>query len=217
MAQDVILLTNIRGLGAEGDRVNVADGYARNFLIPRRLASAPEAASAKRIEQLKKIRAEREAVEKKGAEALAKRLNNVTLTIAMPSAQEGKIFGGITAAQIAEQLKQQGFALDKRQIKLERPIHTPGEHSVIVHPHADINATIQVVVTAEVADKKEKEDRADRSERGGGKRERRSDREKSEPVATAMESKASEASAKPSGADRPKKEKAPKKSEKKSS
>ena len=206
MPQEVILLTNIQGLGAEGDRVSVADGYARNYLFPQRLASSPEAASAKRIEQLKKIRSEREAGERKNAESLAKRLANVTLNIAMPSAQAGKVFGGITAAQIAEQLTQQGFVVDKRQVKLERPIHTPGDHSVTVHPHADVNAIIKVVVTAEVAEKREREERGDRQERRGGKREHRSERETAEPSAHAKgpksaaageTSKPAEVSAKP--------------------
>lgn len=147
MPTELILLSNIPGVGAEGDRVHVADGYARNYLLPRRLASPPQAADARRLEALRKIRAAREAEERSSAEELVRRLQSVVCTIEMPSAQKGKIFGGVTAAHITEKLAQQGFVVDRKQIKLERPIHSPGEFSLTVHPHHDVTATLKVVVT----------------------------------------------------------------------
>ena len=147
MPTEVILLSNIPGLGAEGDRVRVADGYARNYLFPQRLASLPEAASARHLESLRQIRVSREVAERARAEELAHRLKGLVCTIPMPSAREGKIFGGVTAAHIAETLAKQGLVFDRKQIKMDRPIHSPGEFSVTVHPHPDVTATLKVVIT----------------------------------------------------------------------
>ena len=182
MSTEVILLSNIPGVGAEGDRVRVADGFARNYLFPRRLASLPEAASARHLETLRKIRTAREATERAGAEELARRLKALVCTIPMPSAQEGKIFGGVTAAQIVETLAKQGLVLDRKQIKMDRPLHSPGEFSVTVHPHPDVAATLKVVITAtDVAVA------ATKSSRPSGKKVHRAEREQ-RPVAHASAS-----------------------------
>ena len=187
ISTEVILLTKVHGLGAEGDRISVNAGYARNYLLPQRLAAMPQDASAKRLEQLGKVRAEREADDRKMAEDMAKKLRNVVLTVPMPSAQPGKIFGGVTTTQIAELLVPQGFTIDRKQIKLERPIHSPGEFSVNVHPHPDVTVAIKVIVTATEVDREkgERGERGDRAERPArmGKKERKADVEKTaEPV-----------------------------------
>lgn len=172
MPTEVILLHNIPGLGAEGDRVRVADGYARNFLFPARLASPPEAASARRLEALKRIRAGREATERKAAEDLAKKLKGLVLTLALPTAQEGKAFGSVTAADIAEEAVRRGLVVDRKQMELERPLHAAGEYTVKVHLHPEIVVPLKIVVTAEEVSAATAGP-AEKRERPGGKKARR--------------------------------------------
>jgi large subunit ribosomal protein L9 len=198
---EVILLTNIQGIGAEGDRVTVSGGYARNYLLPRGMVSLPLAASAKRMEALKKIRVQREALERKDAEEMAKRMKSVVCNVTMSSAQEGKVFGGVTVSHLMELLEKQGFRVDRKQIKLENPIRSPGDFLIPIHLFTEVVAEIKVVVSAPVVERREEE----RPRRASGKK---SKLEETEPPA-----KVSAEKEKPE----PKREKRSSKADKKSS
>jgi large subunit ribosomal protein L9 len=142
---EVILTHNIVGLGGESDHVKVASGYARNFLYPQGLAIPVTAANKRRLEVLRQRRAEREAHDLNSMTDLAKSLSKMVLLLKVKTGDDGKMFGSITAGSIADELKHQfDVALDKRKIRLERPLHLLGEHEVELRLHADVNATLKV-------------------------------------------------------------------------
>lgn len=146
---EVILRENIEKLGNRGDLVKVANGYARNFLLPRRLAVTATEANKKIVEQERQAGLRREAKEKSAAEELAALIANVVLTTAQKSGEEGVLFGSVTASDIAAMLEKQGFSIDRRKIVLEAPIKSLGEHSVQVKLHREVAATVKVVVNSE--------------------------------------------------------------------
>jgi len=130
---DVILTSNIIGLGAESDQVKVAAGYARNYLIPQGLAIPVTGANKRRLEVLRQRRAEREAHELNTMSELGKSLEQLVLILKVKTGDDGKMFGSITNGAIADELKHQfDITLDKRKIHLEEPIKTVGEHEVCV-------------------------------------------------------------------------------------
>jgi len=144
---EVILTHNIIGLGAESDQVKVAAGYARNYLIPRGLAIPLTAANKKRLEALKKRRAEREAQELNTMAELAQSVSKLLLKITVKTGADGKMFGAITAGTIADELKHQyDVTLDKKKIHLESPIRTLGEHEVELRLHPDVTSKLKVLV-----------------------------------------------------------------------
>ncbi|MBN8247421.1 MAG: 50S ribosomal protein L9 [Verrucomicrobia bacterium] len=144
---EVILIKNVVGLGAESDHVHVSAGYARNFLIPQGLAVPVTQGNKKWVENLRRRRAEREVHELNTMSELAKSLSAVTLTLAVKTGEDGKVFGSITGGSIADALKTQlDVALDKRKIHLEKPIHTLGEHEVELRLHPDVRCTLKVVI-----------------------------------------------------------------------
>lgn len=146
---EVILTHPIVGLGAESDQVKVAAGYARNFLLPHRLAILPTEGNKKRLEALRKRRAEREAHELNAMTELAKSLGKMTLIIAVKTGDDGKLFGSITNGTIADELKKQfDVALDKRKIHIEKPIKGLGEHEVEMRLHAEVRTTLKVVINS---------------------------------------------------------------------
>jgi len=146
---EVILTHPIVGLGAESDQVKVAAGYARNFLLPHRLAIMPTEGNKKRLEALRKRRAEREAHELNAMTELAKSLGKMTLIIAVKTGDDGKLFGSITNGTIADELKKQfDVALDKRKIHIEKPIKGLGEHEVEMRLHAEVRTTLKVVINS---------------------------------------------------------------------
>ncbi|MFO1460601.1 MAG: 50S ribosomal protein L9 [Verrucomicrobiota bacterium] len=144
---EVILIKNVVGLGGESDHVAVSAGYARNFLIPQGLAVPVTRGNKKWVENLRKRRTEREAQELSTMSELAKSLSAVTLTLAVKTGDDGKVFGSITSGAIADALKTQlDVALDKRKIHLEKPIHALGEHEVELRLHADVRCGLKLVV-----------------------------------------------------------------------
>ncbi len=146
---EVILTHPIIGLGAESDQVKVAAGYARNFLLPHRLAILPTDGNKKRLEALRKRRAEREAHELNAMTELAKSLGKMTLTIGVKTGDDGKLFGSITNGAIADELKKQfDVALDKRKIHSEKPIKSLGEHEVEMRLHAEVKTTLKIVINS---------------------------------------------------------------------
>lgn len=142
---EVILTSNIVGLGAESDQVKVAAGYARNYLFPQSLAIPLTHANKRRIEVLRQRRAEREAHELNTMTDLAKSLAKFTCVIVVKTGEDGKMFGTVTAGMIADQLKHQlDVQLDKRKIHLEHPIRTLGEHEVELRLHPDVTTMLQL-------------------------------------------------------------------------
>src|SRR5437764_14383875 len=136
MKTEVILTSNIVGLGAESDQVKVAAGYARNYLFPQRLAIPLTQANKRRLEVLRQRRAEREAHELNTMTEMAKSLQKLICVVAVKTGEDGKMFGTVTSGMIADQLKNQlDVSLDKRKIHLEHPIRTLGEHEVELRLH----------------------------------------------------------------------------------
>ncbi len=170
MPVEVILKKPIAGLGAESDIVKVKPGFARNYLLPRDLAVPATRASKKQVESLQRLRAEREAAELNAAQELAGRLNKVTLTFQMQTAEGGghKIFGSVTAADIIERLAGSGIELDKKHIELGRPLKELGEHSISVHLPQGVQAKFSVVLTnpQAAAVQEEAEESAGRKKKG---------------------------------------------------
>lgn len=146
---EVILREDVKSLGRAGELVRVKDGYARNFLLPQGLAFEATEGNKKRIAAESKARASKLAGEKAGAEDMAARLGAVTLTLAGKAGEEGKLFGSVTAQDIADALAKQGLEVDRRRLELEHPIKTIGFHSVAVRLHPDVHAEVKVNVVAE--------------------------------------------------------------------
>ncbi len=144
---EVILVQNIVGLGAESDQVKVAAGYARNYLLPRRLAIPLNASNKKQLEALRKRRAEREAADLNAMTELAASIGKLLLKVFVKTGDDGKMFGAVTAGTIVDELKNQfAIALEKKKIHLDQPIRTLGEHEVEMRLHPDVNAKLKVLV-----------------------------------------------------------------------
>lgn len=146
MSTQIILTSDVEALGLEGDAVRVADGYARNYLIPQGLAIPATAANLRRIETLRQKREEEQAAKRKESEALAKQLSKVVCQISAPVGADGKLFGSVTAADIAAELDQQGFEVDRKKIQLAHPLRELGEAEVSIKLHPEVSATIKVEV-----------------------------------------------------------------------
>lgn len=144
---EVILVENVVGLGAESDQVKVAAGYARNFLLPNRLAIPVTSANKRRLEVLRQRRAEREAHEFNTMTELAKSISKLTAIISVKTGDDGKMFGSVTAGSVADQLKNQfDIALDKKKIHLTEPIRSLGDHEVELKLHPEVKTTLKVKV-----------------------------------------------------------------------
>ena len=143
---EVILRQAVDNLGHPGDIVTVSPGFARNYLLPRGIAFAATEGNKKRI-SLEKARLEAaEAERRAGAEEIAKKLEEVSITFSARVGDEGKLFGSVTSADIAEQLAAQGYTVEKRQIDLHEPIKALGVYRVPVRLHADVRPEIKVWV-----------------------------------------------------------------------
>jgi large subunit ribosomal protein L9 len=146
---ELILRENVDNLGKAGELVRVKPGYARNFLLPRGLAYEATEGNKKRIAGEQKAKQARAAQERSEAEALAGRIGQASVTLTGKAGEEGKLFGSITAQDIAGALAAQGIQVDKRRIDLDQPIKTLGFHSVPVKLHSDVTAEVRVNVVAE--------------------------------------------------------------------
>ncbi len=157
--QQVILTTLMPNLGAEADMVKVRAGYARNFLFPRGLAYEVTPVAMRKLETLKKKRAEREAKELNDAQELAGKINKIKLTMVLETGETGKAFGSISIRDIEDRLAKDfpAIKLEKHMIVLEKPIKETGEHEIPVHLHPEVNATFRIIAqpSAKVEDKKE--------------------------------------------------------------
>ncbi len=146
---EVILREDIDKLGNRGQVVKVAAGYARNFLLPRRLAVPATEGNKKIIEQERLAALRREAKEDATAKELAALLSSVTLTSVQKAGEQDVLFGSVTSKDIAEMLDKQGYTIDRRKIDLEHPVKTLGEHKVNIKLHHDVVATVTLIVNRE--------------------------------------------------------------------
>jgi large subunit ribosomal protein L9 len=158
----VLLLQPINGLGAEGDTVTVKAGYARNFLLPRKLALPITQANKKHVDSLLKAREAREQKEFEDSRTLSERIEKTSIAIAVKTGEGGKMFGAVTANDLIERLKEEGIEVTKKQMQLAAPIKELGSHTATVKIHADIETELRFEVVSENpivegADSKEEE------------------------------------------------------------
>jgi large subunit ribosomal protein L9 len=148
---DVILLENIDKLGGRGQLVKVADGYGRNYLLPKKLAVAATPQNRKWVDQQRVRFLKLEAKEKADAGDLAQLLEGVSLAFTRKSGEQGALFGSVTAIDVAEGLAAQGYHIDRRKVQLASPLKVIGEYDVPIRLHREVTATIKVKVEAEGA------------------------------------------------------------------
>jgi large subunit ribosomal protein L9 len=146
---EVILREHVDNLGRRGDIVKVAAGYARNYLLPRKLALLVTDANKKRIEHERKIAEARELAEKTQAESFAKRLADAEVVIARKVGETETLYGSVTSADIADGLAAQGFEVDRRKLQLDEPIKALGEFSVPIKLHREVTGQVRVRVVKE--------------------------------------------------------------------
>ncbi len=149
---EVILKEDVQKLGHRGDVVKVAEGYGRNYLLPRKLAIEATAANRAVIEEMKAAAQRRAVRDKADAEGLARQFESVSITFLRKAGEGEHLFGSVTSADIAEELEQRGFTIDRRKIQLDEPIKTVGEFSVPIKLHRDVAAAVKVVVRAETVE-----------------------------------------------------------------
>jgi large subunit ribosomal protein L9 len=146
---EVILREDVPSLGKAGQLVRVKPGYARNFLLPRGLAFEATEGNKKRIDSEARARVAKQSAERAASEQQAAALGSLTVTLRGKAGEEGKLFGSITAQDIATALAELGHAIDKRKLELEHPIKTVGFHSVLVRLHSDVHAEVKVNIVPE--------------------------------------------------------------------
>jgi large subunit ribosomal protein L9 len=147
---EVILREDVEKLGTRGQLVKVAPGYARNFLLPKRLAVAATESNKKIVEQERQGHLRKEAKLVDDAGELAKMMSNVSVTIKQKAGENDQLFGSVTSKDIAEALEQQGYSIERRKIALDDPIKTLGEFKVTLRLHREVPAEITVHVVKEV-------------------------------------------------------------------
>jgi large subunit ribosomal protein L9 len=145
----VILREDVKSLGQMGEVVNVSDGYARNFLFPKKLAVEANTKNLKEFEHNKKVINERAAKVKATVKSLADKLSSLSLTIKARTGEDDKLFGSVTNMNIAEALSAEGYDIDKKKILLEEPIRRLGEYSVAIKLHPELSAEVKVHVVQE--------------------------------------------------------------------
>ena len=145
---EVILREDIDKLGNRGEVVKVASGYARNFLIPKRLAVAATDSNKKIVEQERQAHLRKEAKQQGKAQDLAKLLNGVSVTIAQKAGENDQLFGSVTSKDVADALAAKNFTIDRRKIQLDEPIKQLGEYKVPIRLHRDVTVEIPVQVVA---------------------------------------------------------------------
>jgi large subunit ribosomal protein L9 len=175
---EILLIKPVEGLGAEGDQVKVRDGYARNFLLPQKIAVAITSANRKQVEVLKQRRAEREAHELDGAKAVVASLEKVNIAIAVKTGEGGRLFGSVTTNDLHDKLVAAGLQIEKKRIQLGAPVKTLGKHEASIKLHPEVTFTLSFDVVSEnpivpaegetpapKAEKSEKPERREKSER----------------------------------------------------
>ena len=149
---EVILKEDVLKLGHRGDVVKVAEGYGRNYLLPRKLAIEATPANRAVIEQMRAAALRRSAKEKGEAEELARQFDGVSLTFSRKAGEKDHLFGSVTSTDIAEALEKKGFNVDRRKIQLHEPLKTLGEFTVPIKLHKDVTTHLKVVIEKEAAE-----------------------------------------------------------------
>ena len=149
---EVILKEDVHKLGSRGDVVKVADGYGRNYLLPRKLAIEATKSNRAVIEQMKAAAVRRSAREKADAEALSAQVNNLSLTFQRRSGEHDQLFGSVTSADIAAEMEKKGFNVDRRKIQVHEPLKSLGEFTIPVKLHKDVTAHVRVVIEKEATE-----------------------------------------------------------------
>jgi large subunit ribosomal protein L9 len=149
---EVILKEDVSKLGSRGDVVRVAEGYGRNYLLPRKLAIEATAGNKQVIDQMRAASLRRSAKEKAQAEELSKQFDGLTVSFQRRSGEQEQLFGSVTSGDIAEALEKKGFNLDRRKIQLHEPLKTIGEFMVPIKLHKDVTAHLKVVIEKEAAE-----------------------------------------------------------------
>lgn len=145
----IILQEDVEKLGNRGEVVTVAPGYARNFLLPRKLAIEATPGKLKQLERIRGALAKKTATELESAQKQAELLNGVSVKFMRKTGEKDQLFGSVTSADVAEALAAQGFQIDKRHVQIADPIKTLGEHSVLVKVFRDVTATVKAIVEKE--------------------------------------------------------------------
>ena len=145
----IILQEDVEKLGTRGQVVNVAEGYARNFLLPRKLALEASAGNMKRLEKMRATFAKKEATEKGDAQKLAELLAGVSLELTRKAGENDQLFGSVTSADISDALAAKGFNVEKRKIALVEPIKVVGDFEIPVKLHREIAANVKLSVKKE--------------------------------------------------------------------
>ncbi len=148
---EVILKEDVAKLGSRGDVVKVAEGYGRNYLLPRKLAIVADEGNKAVIAQMKAAAVRRSAKEKAQAEELAKQFEAVSVGFQRKSGENDQLFGSVTSGDIAEALEKKGFNVDRRKIQLHEPLKTLGEFTVPIKLHKDVTTHLKVVIEKEAA------------------------------------------------------------------
>lgn len=149
---EVILKEDIAKLGSRGDVVKVADGYGRNYLLPRRLAIEATKGNKAVIEQMKAAAVRRSATEKAEAEQLAKQFEGITVDFTRKAGEKDHLFGSVTSSDIAEALAAKGMEVDRRKIQLNDPLKSLGEFTIMVKLHREVSAPVRVLINKEAGE-----------------------------------------------------------------
>ena len=149
---EVILKEDVVALGSRGDVVKVAEGYGRNFLLPRKLAIEASAGNKKVIEQMKAASVRRSAKEKTAAEELAKQFEGLSVSFQRKSGENDQLFGSVTSGDLADALAKKSFSIDRRKIQLHEPLKTLGEFVIPVKLHKEVTAHLKVVIEKDAAE-----------------------------------------------------------------
>jgi large subunit ribosomal protein L9 len=149
---EVILKEDVPKLGNRGEVVKVAEGYGRNFLLPKKLAIEANAANKAVIEQMKAAAVRRSAKEKSEAEALSKQFDGLEVKFQRKSGENDQLFGSVTAGDVAEALEKKSFHIDRRKIQLHEPLKTIGEFTLPIKLHKDVTTHLKVVIEKEAVE-----------------------------------------------------------------
>jgi len=146
---NVILRSDVKGLGKRGDVVSVSDGHARNFLLPHGLAIGASEGAVAQAAAMRKARDNKERASREAALAVASRLGSATVSVSAKAGNEGRLFGSVTSTEVSKAIAAQtGIEVDKRDIEIDTPIRTVGRHSVVVRLFHDVTSTVSIDVAA---------------------------------------------------------------------
>jgi large subunit ribosomal protein L9 len=145
----VILMTDVPALGQRGETRDVANGYARNFLLPRKLAVPATPANLKNVEHLKRQRAREEERALETAKATAERIEGLTLAVTARASEDGRLYGSVSPQDVVEFLERHKISVEKRRVAMDEPIKAVGDYKVLVRLHGDVTAALTVTVKAE--------------------------------------------------------------------